>query len=486
MNDQDITKYIPKLRYLCEDLKKFYDASLINKVEYPINEIFRAISHQCTDGRNVLQRLINNYYNPSLDPKRRKPVTKYIGGPKNLTVHWHTGFNMMVYVFGEFHQEGVNCASKYPRVKFLDLVDENFMYIDDYMLQLFNNTDKFLDFAIELPTLGRKNYMHYDPRMIIEKPNFRLNKLFQKLKDCIQPVTRHKPDCQLGRVHFFDVRHQNLVHTDDISFLIDSFHKIKLDRNNIVDIVNDKEFIRILYNLNLRTDRKHKLVEYFNAHIFGNPYNVVEMNRLENSIDSDPFIVGEDAHMATELRAFIRSEIEERINKYYTILKDNIDIIVEYSKSTKPLPTQTPSNVIKSFEAIIPCFVSIVSISPDLYVLARLFKSFNISKPAFQGAIPYDQPQKAYNVIIYAGDQHAQRYRRFLNDFQEFKEVGKTGQAEDGKNDDSCINMEHIHQPFFSEESKVPKIIPNTDKYIFNYAHTYEYDSNPLVTMDIN
>ena len=487
LNGVDITVFIPNLQYLCQDLKKFYDASLIDKVVYPIKEIFQHISQHCTEGRNVLQRLINNYYNPSPDPKKRKPVTKYIGGPKNLTVHWGNGFDMMVYVFGEFHQDIMDCASKFDRVKFLTQVDENFMSVDDYMLQLFNNTDKFLDYAIELPTLGRKNYMLY-PDFIIEKQNFRLNQLFQKFKDCIQPFTRHKHDCQLGRVHFFDVRHQNTHHTDDISFLIDSFRKIKNDINKVADILNDKDFIRIFDNLKLCTHRKTKLIEYFSAHIFGNPYNVVEMDRLLNSTDPDQSIALDDVTMAIELRAFIRSEIKERINKYHTTIKYNIDIIVDYytyyTKSTQQVPIQTPPNVITSFQAIIPCFVSIVSISPDLYVLARLFKSFDLSKTAFQGSILHDQPIKAYNVVIYAGDQHAQRYRRFLN-YQDFKEVGKTGQSETGRDNDSCIDMRYIHQPFFSEQSKVPQIIPEKDKYIFNYAHTYEYES-PLVPMDVN
>jgi hypothetical protein len=77
---------------------------------------------------------------------------------------------------------------------------------------------------------------------------------------------------------------------------------------------------------------------------------------------------------------------------------------------------------------------------------------------AYTGAT--DQPSTASNIIIYAGDRHSDRYRRFL------KEIGnnpieKTGNFIDYSelknfsfsNDDlpkNCIDMRSISQPFFN------------------------------------
>jgi hypothetical protein len=66
---------------------------------------------------------------------------------------------------------------------------------------------------------------------------------------------------------------------------------------------------------------------------------------------------------------------------------------------------------------------------------------------AYTGAT--DQPSTANNIIIYAGDYHCDRYRRFL------KSVGndpieKTGDFLDNTTlPENCINMTGITQPFF-------------------------------------
>ena len=76
--------------------------------------------------------------------------------------------------------------------------------------------------------------------------------------------------------------------------------------------------------------------------------------------------------------------------------------------------------------------------------------------------------QTASNIIIYAGDYHSDRYRRFL------KEIGndpieKTGQFNnydlkdvfifsDNKSPKNCIDMSRISQPFFNNISLYKEI----------------------------
>jgi hypothetical protein len=79
--------------------------------------------------------------------------------------------------------------------------------------------------------------------------------------------------------------------------------------------------------------------------------------------------------------------------------------------------------------------------------LARVFKKFNIdSKPRTT-----DEPAKAHNIIIYAGNLHSQRYRKFLK-YLGFRQVESAGDLEKPKSDmTNCVMISGITQPFFSK-----------------------------------
>ena len=132
----------------------------------------------------------------------------------------------------------------------------------------------------------------------------------------------------------------------------------------------------------------------------------------------------------------------------------------------------------------------ITTIMADIYLLSRVFKEFdisNISKDAYMRALPEDQPQKPSNIIIYVGDEHAQRYRRFLKSpMCHFIDVGRAGTPKpDITYDDkgvptsykvrTCINMKTIPQPFFTKDSKVPR---NTSDDEDEDIDEYEHDDN--------
>jgi hypothetical protein len=60
-----------------------------------------------------------------------------------------------------------------------------------------------------------------------------------------------------------------------------------------------------------------------------------------------------------------------------------------------------------------------------------------------------DQPLRAHNIIIYAGNGHAERHRTFLERLK-FKPIGSSGKSGDYPSK-YCIDMKTIKQPFFSE-----------------------------------
>jgi hypothetical protein len=465
---------------LCTELRKTYDVAIIDRMPKELRTAFErnvsGMTHmdsgECSKGRPVLSRLIYNYYNKDkFPPSETKPIAKFISGPKNLTIHWSEEYEKLIYIFGEFHVESTNCPAEFPQSQ--GLSSPNIMSIEDYLEQLyFKNPYTYTDIFAEFPSIKRGHRKYSDDITNFKpfyNPNLTLYKLFEKFKRCINTETRHENQCKLGRVHFFDIRTYNGAEQLGVDPLSNFFNMF-----NVLDstLINDAYINMLLTNADVINKLKtfktvfsepdlNKARDYFNAYILGNPYNVVELTRLEK-IDKEN---GEN--IGGELQYFIRSEINTVLISFQKVLPEAIIWLSAYN--TGYLTKQSTKDKIHESVDILKSFLTIiVAISIDMYLICRIFKEFDSDKPGFVGATQYDQPRHSKNIVIYAGDQHSQRCRRFLNKLQ-FAEVGKTGDAND--NNDTCINMEKIRQPFFTPESREPN--PHFSDYSFNYAHNY-------------
>ena len=472
---------------LCDKLIETYDISLIDNMPDELRlAFFKTEGRKCIQkyyygntyesnhisGKpTVLYRLVSNYfYNRQTGPNPEfiKPVTMFIKGPKNLTVHWSERFNMHVYIFGEHHIPG-DCSSL-PSSN-----ANNTMNIEDYLAKLLKNTDKYLDYLFEVSMIGKKGLQYQDSNLEMNS-NSHLGNIFQKFKVCIEPVTRHADDCNLGRVHFIDVRYKNTNTTDTISFLWMHFLLAYNKKRDIIKILNNKYFLKLLTDMNLFCSTPKKLFTYFKSFIFGNNYNVSPLRKLLNSEYNIDYEVGNN------IKNYIEREISAMVDKYFIPLKASIINILSTWKQIVDkkylywwsIPKIQISLLINSFNYVSTCLTRLVSLGPDLYLLCRMFKTFDVDKLPFVNAYPHDQPKKMNNIVIYTGDAHSQRYRRFLR-LLEFKEVAKTGQSDNMKS--SCIDMKYIKQPFFSEifNSRYnPTIqVPQKEDYNFNYDFTY-------------
>ena len=473
---------------LCDKLIETYDISLIDNMPDELRlAFFKTEGRKCIQkyyygntyesnhisGKpTVLYRLVSNYfYNRQTGPNPEfiKPVTMFIKGPKNLTVHWSERFNMHVYIFGEHHIPG-DCSSL-PSSN-----ANNTMNIEDYLYKLLKNTDKYLDYLFEVPMIGKKG-LQYQHINLITNTNSHLDNIFQKFKVCIEPITRHANCCNLGRVHFIDVRYKNTNTTDTISFLWVHFLAAYDKTLNIVLLLKNKYFFERLTDMYVFCRTPKKLFIYFKSFIFGNNYNVSPLRKL---LDSEYNI---DNEVGNNIKNYIEDELSAMVDKYFILLKGTIENIISIRKQIvnnkykylSNIPKIQLSILIKSFNSVSTCLTRLVSLGPDLYLLCRMFKTFDVDKLPFVNAYPHDQPKKMHNIVIYTGDAHSQRYRRFLR-FLEFKEVGKTGQSDNMKS--SCIDMKYIKQPFFSEifNSRIynPTIqVPQKEDYNFNYDFTY-------------
>ena len=78
-----------------------------------------------------------------------------------------------------------------------------------------------------------------------------------------------------------------------------------------------------------------------------------------------------------------------------------------------------------------------------------MFRNFDINKEHDKRR-NYDEPVQPHNMIIYAGNNHSNCYRRFL-EVLGFKEIETTINP---NKKGYCIDMKTIKQPFFSEWPK--------------------------------
>ena len=94
----------------------------------------------------------------------------------------------------------------------------------------------------------------------------------------------------------------------------------------------------------------------------------------------------------------------------------------------------------------------------DGYLLARVFKNFNIDVEDKTKQRLTDETYKPHNIVIYAGDLHSKRYREFLKElgFELIAITGTDWRDKDSTNPyNNCISMEGFPQPFFEYHEKV-------------------------------
>lgn len=137
----------------------------------------------------------------------------------------------------------------------------------------------------------------------------------------------------------------------------------------------------------------------------------------------------------TEIIEFITDKLDDQKE----ILQDISQDIVEYidkklQKHSHQYLEEYFVNMLKESDKIM---LNIYILQMDIYLLSRIFrKNFNN---------PVNQPDNNYNVVIYAGDAHAENYREFLSN------LGFTTLATDNRYRDylQCLDLKNVIQPFF-------------------------------------
>ena len=437
---------------LCKELRYTYDTNILDNEDEIVQDEFLKVSRENRDnttnpGRKVLMQLICNHYDKSV----KKPTAEFIGGPCTLSIHWHPGFKKMIYIFGESHANITDC-DKFKK-------DANTILIEDYLYNLMITTDVFLDIYLEIFSYQDGEYNKYRGYVA-----GRGNELFKKFKQCIQYNTRSDSSCKLARVHYYDIR------TNDIELDYDNMEENKI---NILwfffFLFKQKEygFIFVEYILErypkvtsllkeLVQDDITKVCEFMKKQLEDNPYIKKELNKINNP-QLKPIILNFYGKLLCK-------ELTENIPN----IKKDILNILNYEQISDD------DKILNSIFSIKIFLESTFAYFADVYLIARVFKDFDMEKKKDKSY--FDQPKSAHNIIIYGGDLHSESYRSFLSSigFHEIEHTGdiytdfesstddESSEEKDKRNPNkptNCVDMRKIKQPFFSYSN-----LPTTPK----------------------
>ena len=504
---------------ICEKLITTYNASIIDMFNPELRRACIKEAQECANApwrvdkkRNVLAKLIENYIDLT---ESRKSTPRYIEGPLNISCHWSEHFQKLIYIFGEFHGDEKDCEIIKPD----DSADLS-MSIEDYLTQYFSNPIAFTDFLVEM-------HANVDGYKDVEffGSSDRLNRIRRLFQKCVDSTTRReKAECNLSRMHYFDIRLGEVKigqNSDDT--IISSLNPMSQFRLDVIDLITqitrffttvraqDFSFIfiqgiRLLSNFKAKGNRSAILtvldkcfedtngyINFFLTEFKQYKFLTKEIDRFNDESVKNllyPFIKDELIYRTT-LKVEDKDDDQNIINisnlqklekytklfiqtdlKLNQIYKDTYD---ENFVQKKVLTQEDQIQIINDFNAIKIYLNEMKNISVeynalviDAYLLARIFKTFKVDTYDPKKRRETDEPKEPHNIIIYAGNGHSQVYRKFLNLLRfEDKGTGGTGILDDHDIPKDgpryCVDMKNINQPLFSGWPPASVTIPNDD-----------------------
>lgn len=408
---------------LCTKLQETYNANVLKNGRKPTREFFISTAQTAkklniTKGNQTLISLINNYAD------NKTPIPKYIAGPLSLTLFWSSKYQLYVYVFGEFHSTNTDCD------KYLKYVPDDTMTIETFLEKLMTTTPAFLDVFVEWSPAIDKIAIY--PKVGLS----RINSIYERLQKCIHYSTRHDKDCDLARLHWVDVRKGDVSSStlNDLSY-VRAYLIHKTDYLNATDAATTLR--RILKN----NERMRTILEELIT-----PSLTKYKNFMKKQVTQSDLVQKELA------QTFLRKEIEKFCTE--ELIKEGLETRELFQRYIPRLlnDKSTDQQIESALLGLNRATVSVNALMMDFYALSRIFKKFNIQRSKSKQATRIDQPESPHNLIIYAGDSHSVRYRKF------FDSLGATRIAHVNNRDTStinnCIDITNFPMPFFNEFPK--------------------------------
>jgi hypothetical protein len=441
------------LHNICNTLIQTYNTSVLDSSNELFKEACTLEAKKCADetkhkrryslDRRVLAKLIVNHSkeaDKTVPKEEKKPIATFIGGPKTLTMQWSKEYKKLIYIFGENHSENTDCD------KFRLGGEFNEMLIEDYLDQLFKNSDVFIDFYLET---GRQHkYIYGMQRMAV---------ISERFKDCLYDPHSNYQKCMLSRMHYFDIRSSASDLTpnrmSDASSMLKLFLRV-LKNKDKYDV--NRFLVKYRYN----TKIKPIIKEFSEIKTDKDYYEFWDKQINEHTFLNKKVI---KSFMHEKIKSFIKQEIIDlhiNITDLVKKVEESIAIVDKYKDETNDLYDLDSINESDYNVLLINLkytgdeLTRINSCIADYYLLCRIFKQFDLEMPViFSSFRETDEPSEPHNIIIYAGEAHARRVRKFLKNELDFKMIDKKGY--DIKTKANCIKMEDFPQPFFSNHPKV-------------------------------
>ena len=446
---------------LCEKLIKTYNTTIIDQMPPVLQQALYSNAFACSvnshkqheKDRTVLAELIYNHFTKKAAKQQLSP--SYIGGPRTLTCHWSETYQKLIYIFGETHKEYTDCF-KFPKNQGFD-EEQSGMPIETYLKNLTEINDIFLDIFIEISAYKPKNLKYSTPLSETKFANLRLSKIGTEFAACMDGTDRNIKNCSRSRIHYIDIRniedesHESL---DPISNFIESvLHILSINntvsdnqrRNALLSFARSDYGQYVMNGFSLAKDNPNFL-DFWNSMISNNYYVQKELDNC-------------DKQMTETISNFIKKEIQLALdaiedNENQESNLNNINTLSKFLiENTDKIDDLT---IIQYFNALTTYAIGINFVIVDCYILCRIFKKFNLQPENPQKRRSTDEPETPSNIIIYAGDDHCNIYRKFL------KEIGFTLIANIGSRNPpdhmprNCIDMtmgdsnEWSLQPLFS------------------------------------
>ena len=464
-----------KLGNICDALLKYYNTSILNHPDMnpALKEACYAEAKDCADKnfarqnktlqRTVLAELILSHQNQqdqSADPATKKPYADFIGGPKSLTLQWSSYYKKLIYIFGEEHWRYHDCPKIDGKIT---------MVVEDYIKQLYQNGDMFTDLYIETGAFFKNTGQWIEHRVT------RLAELRKKFTTCLLNANSDE-NCRKGRVHYIDIRHifggedhikyGNIrQYVNEYLFFANGNKKEYIDGlNNFFADIQVLKLIEEVVSYSPAEFIQHYLKDEFYAnYLFKKelPKSTIKdkiINFIDKSIQKyniqsiiDDIKSLKKALEECEEDGFCIIDDEDENKRYpsyeFDSLKEEDEETTRFYKYLRELLTKIQQDLLY-LEALVV----------DGYLLARVFKKFNIDVEDETKQRLTDETYKPHNIVIYAGDLHSKRYRQFFKElgFELIAITGKDWRDKDSKNPyNNCISMEGFPQPFFSYHEKV-------------------------------
>lgn len=368
---------------------------------------------------------------------RNMPIFEKIDGPCSISLF--KSKDKTIYIMGEIH----------GRLSSTNLVCKGrSSAIDQVIKQITEYTPAFLDIYVERP-LDRI----FKTRTGIGTWRS-LSSILKTNQSCFDKTGR-LPSCLNARWHFIDIRNLPREDSKGVNVFV-SFYRFakwwlpeiknlptsvlrKLNWNDMINYsVKDGRYKPEFYHTSRlkRYFNRIDALDFFKGQglsrriytkyesklqqllillsVFNNKNFQLFIDALEKKNDKGIW----DAVHGTFLKnRFSKKELNRSYRKK-SIIKFAKEQFIRFAKPDyrKNKTSIVSKKQLRSLELVGWYVKSLCTLEMDLYALARIFKRFNVPKYV-------QQPVEPYNILIYAGDLHADNQRRFIRTLPGFKEI---------------------------------------------------------------